>query len=139
MFEAVTHPTMFSVSLNAAERVNVDARKRSTPVVVRVYLLKNATAFEAADFFSLYEREQEVLGDALVWREEVVIQPGETRTLEMRKAGDGKVLAVLAAFRQVDRATWRASTQLVEHRTNLIALSLQEDSIAPVGMLAPKK
>jgi type VI secretion system protein VasD len=139
MFQKITQPTQFSVSLSAAERVNVDARKRSTPVVVRVYLLKNATAFEAADFFSLYERDKEVLGDALVWREELVLQPGETRKLGMRNAGDGKVVAVLAAFRQVDRASWRASTQLVEQHTNLIALSLQEDGVAAVGMQAPKK
>lgn len=123
-------PTLVGVSLTAAARVNVDARGRPTPVVVRTYVLKNASAFEAADFFSLYERDQQVLGDALIAREEVVLKPGEARTLELREAEGGKVVAVLAAFREVDRAAWRASAPIAANRTNRVQVSLQDNRVA---------
>lgn len=130
-------PTLVGVSLSAAARVNVDARGRATPVVVRTYVLKNASAFEAADFFSLYERDQQVLAEAVISREEVVLKPGETRTLDVREAEGGKVVAVLAAFREVDRAVWRASAPIVANRTNRIAVSLQDNRVTVAATLAP--
>lgn len=121
-------PTRVSVSLNAAATVNVDARGRSTPVVVRAYVLKNASAFEAADFFSLFERDKQVLGDLVVWREEVALMPGETRKLDVVEA-EGKVVAVFAAFREIDRAVWRASVPVVASQNNQIVVRLQENRI----------
>lgn len=130
-------PTLVDVGLSAAARVNVDARGRPTPVVVRTYVLKNAAAFEAADFFSLFDRDQQVLGDALVSREEVVLMPGETRTLGVREAEGGRVFAVLAAFREVDRAVWRASAPVVANRTSRISVSLQDNRVTVAATLVP--
>lgn len=130
-------PTVVSVSLAAAAKVNVDSRGRPTPVVVRTYVLKNAAAFEAADFFSLFDRDQQVLGDAVISREEVVLKPGETRTLDAREIEGGKVVAVLAAFREVDRAGWRASAPIVANRDNRIAVSLQDNRVSVTATLAP--
>lgn len=122
-------PTVVSVTVNATGRINIDSRARATPVVVRTYLLKNGAAFDSADFFSLFERDQQVLGDALVAREEIVVQPGETRTLEAREVEGAKVFAVLAAFRDVDRATWRASAPIVANRVNEMSVNLQENRV----------
>lgn len=132
-------PTEVGVSLKAAAQVNVDTRGRATPVVVRTYVLKNASAFEAADFFSLFERDQQVLGDAVISREEVVLKPGEVRNLDVREVEAGKVVAVLAAFREVDRAVWRASAPIVANRTNQIAVSLQDNRVTVTATLAPVK
>ena len=41
----------------AGPDVNPDARKRASPVLVRIYALKSAAPFEAADFFSLFEKD----------------------------------------------------------------------------------
>lgn len=129
-------PTQVGVTLTASEQLNIDSRGRSTPVVVRVYVLKNATAFEAADFFSLFERDRQVLGDALMLREEVALKPGESRGLDAVELEGGKVVAVFAAFRDVDRAVWRASVPVVANRANRIAVSLQESRITLTTNLA---
>ena len=51
-------PTVVSATLIATATVNPDAHKRPSPLVVRVYELKSAAAFDAADFVSLFERDQ---------------------------------------------------------------------------------
>lgn len=122
-------PTRVGIRLNAAATVNVDARGRSMPVVVRTYLLKNASAFEAADFFSLFERDKQVLGEAMMVREEVALIPGQTRTLDLVEVEGGRVVAVFAAFREIDRAVWRASVPLVANRTNQIVVTLQDNRV----------
>lgn len=122
-------PTRVSISLNAAATVNVDARGRSTPVVVRTYVLKNASVFDAADFFSLFERDQQVLGGAVVAREEVALMPGEKRTLDLAELDGGKVVAVFVAFREIDRAVWRASIPIVANRASQIVVTLQDNRV----------
>ncbi len=101
----VTSPIQLAIT--AAADVNPDARNRASPVSVRVYALKTAAAFEAADFFSLFEKDTATLGQDIVRREDILLRPGESKPLEMVLPPEAKVLAVLAAFRDLERARWR--------------------------------
>ncbi|MDP2370835.1 type VI secretion system lipoprotein TssJ [Rhodoferax sp.] len=100
--------SQIKLSLAAGSDVNPDARNRPSPITVRVYALKSAAAFEAADFFSLFEKDAAILGADLVQREELLMRPGDSKPLEMKLPPEAKALAVFAAFRDLDRARWRA-------------------------------
>ncbi|MBM0106719.1 type VI secretion system lipoprotein TssJ [Steroidobacter sp. S1-65] len=97
--------------LVASEQVNPDESGRSSPIVVRVYQLRADGAFAGAEFFDLYSKEKEVLGESLVAREEYVLSPGETRELEIPLNAQTSYLGVLAAFRDIRAAQWRALTR----------------------------
>lgn len=101
-------PVPVAISLEAGPRVNPDASGRASPVVVRVYELKAAVAFEAADFFALAEREQQVLGADLVGRDEYQLKPGERQLFARPLRAGTRVIAATAAFRDMERATWKA-------------------------------
>ncbi|MBK9573178.1 MAG: type VI secretion system lipoprotein TssJ [Rhodoferax sp.] len=96
------------LSIAAGADVNPDARNRPSPITVRVYALKSAATFEAADFFSLFEKDATVLGADVVAREELLMRPGDSKPLEMKLPPEAKALAVFAAYRDLDRARWRA-------------------------------
>ncbi len=100
--------SQIQLSVVAGADVNPDARNRPSPVTVRVYALKSAAAFEAADFFSLYEKDASTLGADVVQREELLLRPGDNKPLELKLSPDAKSLAVFAAYRDLDRARWRA-------------------------------
>lgn len=100
--------SQIKLSVAAGTDVNPDARSRPSPITVRVYALKSAAAFEAADFFSLFEKDASVLGADVVSREELLMRPGDSKPLEMKLPPEAKVLAVFAAYRDLDRARWRA-------------------------------
>lgn len=97
------------LTLQAASDVNPDAKGRPSPVVVRVFELRSMALFQSADFFTLYERDRETLASELVSREEVAITPGTTVVLQRRVDPSARFVAVLVAFRDLDRASWRAS------------------------------
>ena len=99
--------TTASVNLVAGADANPDARGRASPLTVRVYALKSPGPFEGADFFSLFEKDQATLGAELVQREEMLLRPGETKKLDLTLPADAKSIAVMAAFRDLDRARWR--------------------------------
>lgn len=102
-------PVVTPVSLNlvASADANPDARGRASPLTVRVYVLKAPGPFEGADFFSLYDKDQATLGAEMVKREELLLKPGESKKLEFTLEPDAKNIAVLAAYRDLERARWR--------------------------------
>lgn len=95
------------VALSAAADVNPDATGKPSPVVVRVYQLKGDAAFSGADFFALFDDEMKVLGPELIGREEYVLTPSETRTVELAVPKTAKFVGVIAAFRDIRNSQWR--------------------------------
>jgi type VI secretion system protein VasD len=117
-----------SIHFIAASGINPDARARPSPVVVRLYELKASALFEAADFVSLYEKDQAILGADIVARDEFVFRPGENKAINKPLAAETKFIGVVAAFRELERARWRAVVALLPNKSNLVTISL--DGIA---------
>ncbi len=105
-------PVPFRLVLSADNDINPDVRGRPTPVVVRIYELRNTSNFEAADFFSLFEKEQAVLGSDLIQREEIILRPTESRQISRRAHPDARVIGIVAAYRNLERSTWRTVVYL---------------------------
>jgi type VI secretion system protein VasD len=117
-------PATLSATVTATDQVNPDARKRPSPVVVRVFELRAPTLFEQADFVSLFEKDQAVLAAEMVGREEFVMRPGESRPIAKPLAPDTKFIGVMAAFRELERARWRAVVPVVANKKNVLTISL---------------
>ena len=122
-------PATLNATVVASAQVNPDARKRPSPVVVRVFELKTSTLFEQADFVSLFEKEQAVLGAELVSREEFVLRPGETKPLIKPLAPDTKFIGVMVAFRELERARWRAVVPVAAGKKNVMSIDLDDINV----------
>jgi len=101
-------PVKARLSVAAHADINPDAKGRASPVVVRVYQLKDDAAFKDADFFALFDKEQATLAASLVSRQEFEVSPGEQRKLDFPVSGEAKFLGAVAAFRDIRNAEWRA-------------------------------
>jgi type VI secretion system protein VasD len=115
-------PSMVQANLQATASANPDLKKRASPLVVRVFELKSAAAFEAADFLSLYERDQATLTSEMVSREEFVLRPGETRPWSKTVAGEVRYIGVIGAFRDIEHARWKAIVPVQANTTNRILI-----------------
>ncbi|MDR5767873.1 MULTISPECIES: type VI secretion system lipoprotein TssJ [unclassified Caballeronia] len=105
-------PLKLTLSINASSSVNLDDRKRPAPILVRVYELKNADAFNQADFYSLQDKDKTVLADDLAARDQFLLRPGESKTV-VRNANDASTtLGVIAGYRDLPNAVWRATWPL---------------------------
>ena len=131
-------PTLIEAKAEASVQVNPDARKRPSPVMVRVYELKSRAQFDAADFISLFERDKDVLGEDLVAREEFVIRPGESKDVKRQPAPETKFLAVLVGFRDLEKARSRAVIAVVPNTTNRWLIKIDPLAVA-IQPAAPTK
>ena len=117
-----------TLTLSAGNDINPDANGRPSPVVVRVYQLRADAAFTAAEFFALYDDEQKALGPELLTRDEFVLAPSDSRTLDVTLAPDARFVGAIAAFRDIRSAQWRvalpaprAGLRITVERTRILA------------------
>ena len=123
-------PTLISAALQATTSINPDARNRPSPVVIRVYELKTPAAFESADFFSLFDKDQATLGADMVAREEFTMRPGDSKNINRELKPDTRFIAVFAVFREVEKSTWRAVIPLTIGQKNTVQISLDARAVS---------
>lgn len=120
-------PTTLDVSIVATDTLNPTIQKRPSPAVVRLFELRNAASFEAADYTGLFEKDKETLAADLVSRDEYVIKPGETKLIT--KTYDPalpppKAIGIAVGYRALDRAAWRLTVPIRPNEKNTIVFSL---------------
>ncbi|MGQ0697770.1 MAG: type VI secretion system lipoprotein TssJ [Panacagrimonas sp.] len=123
-------PAVLEVELTSTADLNPDTSGRASPLIVRVYALRALGNFETADFFALYEKDEQVLAADLVKREEWGLKPGDTTRVKREFAPDVKFIAVMAAFRDVERATWRASVAVPPGAKGVLLLKADSKSVS---------
>jgi len=127
-------PSPVNLVLTASPAVNPDRNDRPSPVLVRVYELRAPGAFETADFFAVLEQDQAVLGGEMVNRWEFQLDPGETNTLDASFQASSGFLGIVAAFRDIDQAQWRAVVPIRSGRENELSAMIGRLSVS----LAPR-
>jgi type VI secretion system protein VasD len=58
-----------------------------------------------------------------------VLNPGESQALKRDLGADSKFIAVMAAFRDLERAKWRAVVPLVAGSDNALSVRLAASSV----------
>jgi type VI secretion system protein VasD len=122
-------PTKAAIIVSAD--VNPDVSGRPSPIVVRLYQLKEEGAFNSANYFALSDKEQETLGASLVSREEYELKPGETRELVLKIPPEARYLAAVAGFRDLNNSKWKALSPAPE--TGLLDFVRKHKLIVSVG------
>ena len=122
--EAPPPPTVINANIVAADGLNPDDSGRPSPIILRVYELKSLGAFEAADFFSLFEDDTTQLGADLTHREEYQLRPGEQKIYRREPPPETQYLAVMAGYRQLNQAVWKASILIPPEQTSQLTITL---------------
>ncbi len=117
-------PAIVNLQIQVTEHVNVDANGNGAPVMLREYELREATGFNAADFFALYDNEQVTLSAELARKQNLLLKPGETKSLTLKPDDDVSSIGFFAAFRQLDTARWRAEVEVLPHQAQTYRLTL---------------
>lgn len=118
------------VDVVASKDLNPNSRGQPAPVVVRIYALKSEDLFNGADFFTLWDKEKQVLGGDLLTRREYEVQPGGTITKVDSIDKNAAYIGVVAAFREINSSTWRAIVKANKGGTNRIQIVVSQNTIS---------
>ncbi|MCL1985688.1 MAG: type VI secretion system lipoprotein TssJ [Betaproteobacteria bacterium] len=115
--------------------VNPDYSGRPSPVIVKMYELRRDVAFKQADFQTLFEQPVQTLGADLIAADELVLTPGEVRRIAYQPGENTRFVGLVAGFRHMERAQWRAIQSINPESGNTVAMELNDASI----LLIPEK
>ena len=122
-------PTRVVLEFEAAGDINPNIKGRPSPLHIRIYQLKSYAAFGKADFFSIYENDDGVLGRELVDKQEILLQPNEKRTVFFETDDDTQAIGLLGIFRDYEHAQWKAAAGIQPHKTAVIRVSVSSAGI----------
>lgn len=125
-FKQSSPTTRIDLHLIGSDKLNPDLHGRPSPIVLRLYELKNPVAFEHAEFFTLYQQPQETLSLDLIAHEEMELRPGEKHELNLLTTPAGGYLGVLAAYRNLPEAHWQVVIPLRVGELNEVSLQVDE-------------
>lgn len=109
-------PKKVSLRLHAGDTLNVDHEKRSLSSVVRIYKLRNASAFLAAPYEAMgtESSEKAAFGSDLIDVRELVLMPGQKHEVVEALPPEATHLAVAALFRAPAEDRWRFAFRVKE-------------------------
>lgn len=97
-----------------AEDLNPDPSGRASPLVLAIYQLRSADMFLSKDFFAVFDPEGTALGDDLIKRDQLMLQPGADQSFEAEIDRETAFIGLVGAFSDLDQAEWRAVVEIPE-------------------------
>ena len=126
-------PTRLELNMQATDDINPAADGSAAPVVILMYELSANSKFESSDFFSLYAEKPATLGDEMINRQEQNLMPSQELTIKRELKPETKYLGLVAAFRDIDNATWRITIPIKPTALNGIDIKLNKNSMTLVS------
>ena len=129
---ACQSPTGIQTAFNirAAHYLNPDINGSAQPVMISVYELKTPVEFNQASYQALTNNAAQALGSSLIDKQYVEIQPGIDQTLSQTVTVNTRYLGIVAAYRNIDQATWRSVlTVPAGHRQIHINVNLESQNL----------
>ncbi len=117
-------PASLALTVQAGTDQNPDGAGLPAPVAVRLVFLASPAAFDRGEFFALTEREQATLGADDLGSQEFIVRPGETRRVETAVKPGAQTLGVIVLFRDIDHASWRATSPLKANGPTALRLTI---------------
>jgi type VI secretion system protein VasD len=116
--------TALEYTIVTDETINLNEAGVPSPIVLRLYELKDTANFSAATFFELFDNDTARLGGDLVSKREIELKPNDKRTFERDTPLETRFIGVIAGFRQLDVAEWRTVAEVSVDRTNYVVVKV---------------
>jgi len=133
--EAQQPPRNVAVRLHAAKRLNVDTRGQSLALLVRIYKLRQRTAFEQAPYaaFLTAQSEREALGADLLEVRELTLVPGQQLELNEKLPREAGWLGVVALFHSPPARGWRLALAAPDAEKTGVTIGLHACAMSTGG------
>lgn len=120
-----------NLRIEATDRLNPDEGGRPLPTKVRIYQLANIGSMETATFDEIWEKDEDILGDALLGKDELWIYPDSRISRQFERNPDANYIVGVAIVRRPTGVSWRTILELPPPAAQAQCAALQENPEAP--------
>jgi type VI secretion system protein VasD len=128
-------PPVLELTVTGSADQNPGTDGTPQPVAMHLYQLAATAKFTNADVFALIEHEQATLGADDLGSSEFVLKPSEKQDVKQDLKAGTKAIGVVAWFRDIDNAQWRASAPVAANGPSKLVLEVAKLSVSlkPAG------
>ena len=109
--------------------VNPDMQGRPSPIILHILELSSTEQFNRLDYMSLTQPSGAALGPDLLGKNQLVLQPGDSKPLPMELNPLTTAIGLVAGYRDIDNAVWRKSIAITQGSTKGISITLEQQKI----------
>lgn len=113
--------------IESTDRLNPDTDGSPLPTVVRVYQLANLNVMETASFEEMWRNDEELLGDAMLAKDELTIYPDTRINRQFERNPEANFIVGMAVVRRPTGVSWRTILELPPPAQEAQCAALQED------------
>ena len=117
------------MQISASADVNPDTQGRPSPVILHIVELSSTEQFNRLDYMGLTQPSGAGLGADLMGKSQMVLQPGEAKSLPMELNPQTTAIGLVAGYRDIDNATWRKVIPITQGGTKGISITLEQTQI----------
>ena len=122
-------PEKLDMQISATADVNPDMQGRPSPIILHVLELNSTEQFNRLDYMGLTQASGAGLGAELLGKQQVILQPGDTKPLPMELNARTTTIGLVAGYRDIDNAVWRKSIPITQGDTKGISITLERTQI----------
>ena len=123
-------PAVLTLTMVGGADQNPDPGGKAAPVAVKVYQLTATAKFNSSDWTALTEREAATLGqDEAAPSQQFVVAPGATQTQTINLKSGVQNVGIIALFRDIDHAQWRAVAPAADSGPTNLTLNIAKLAI----------
>jgi type VI secretion system protein VasD len=117
------------LQVSATADVNPDLQGRPSPIILHVMELNSTEQFNRLDYMGLTQPSGAALGAELLGKNQVVLQPGESKNLPMELNPMTTAIGLVAGYRDIDNAAWRTVIPITQGKTKGLSITLEQTQI----------
>jgi len=117
------------LQISTTADVNPDMQGRPSPIILHVMELNSTEQFNRLDYMGLTQPSGAALGAELLGKTQVVLQPGESKTLPMEINPMTTAIGLVAGYRDIDNAAWRKTIPIIPGKTKRLSITLEQTQI----------
>jgi type VI secretion system protein VasD len=117
------------LTISATADVNPDMQGRPSPIILHIMELNSSEQFNRLDYMGLTQPSGSALGAELLGKNQVILQPGESKTLPLELNPMTTVIGLVAGYRDIDNAVWRKTIPITQGKTKGLSISLEQTQI----------
>ena len=118
-----------AMQISTTADVNPDMQGRPSPIILHILELSSTEQFNRLDYMNLTQPSGAALGADLLGKNQMVLQPGDSKSVPMDLNPQTTVIGLVAGYRDIDNAIWRTNIEITQGSTKGISVTLEQQQI----------
>ncbi|OCG16479.1 type VI secretion system-associated lipoprotein [Gilliamella sp. Fer1-1] len=97
------------LDITARSELNMDDDGHSSPVVIRIYQLKETDAFNSVSYQEIVEQDSDALKESMIESKEIVLKPNTASSIDVSFDQKAKAVGIAALYKEpnLNEDNWR--------------------------------